>query len=95
MRNTASRFTNGLPMPAIMLSMLKAIGSFAIDRKMKKGGLRAALFILLFVVYGTSMLIVLPEKLKFGRFLPFMNFAAVCESAVMIIGKAIEGSAGT
>jgi hypothetical protein len=26
---------------------------------------------------------------------PFINFAAVCESAVMIIGSAIEGSLGT
>src|SRR6476646_3071157 len=38
------------------------------------------------------MFISLPEKLKFGRLRPFMNFAAVCESAVMIIGKAIDGS---
>ena len=41
------------------------------------------------------MVIVLPEKAKFGRLRPFMNFAAVCERAVMIIGNAIEGSAGT
>ena len=36
-----------------------------------------------------------PEKLKFGRFRPFMNFAAVCESAVIIIGRAIDGSQST
>src|SRR5262245_44001169 len=43
--------------------------------------------------YGTSIVMSLPAKLKFGRLRPFMNFAAVCESAVMIIGSAIEGSA--
>ena len=36
-----------------------------------------------------------PEKLKFGRLRPFMNFAAVCDSAVMIIGRAMDGSHGT
>lgn len=41
------------------------------------------------------MFISLPEKLNVGRLRPFMNFAAVCESAVMIIGRAIEGSHGT
>jgi hypothetical protein len=31
-------------------------------------------------------------KVKFGRRRPFMYFAAVCESAVMMIGKAIVAS---
>ena len=35
-----------------------------------------------------------PEKLNVGRLRPFINFAAVCESAVIIIGSAIEGSHG-
>ena len=47
------------------------------------------------IVYGTSIDISLPAKLNVGRFRPFMNFAAVCERAVIIIGNAIEGSAGT
>jgi hypothetical protein len=41
------------------------------------------------------MFISLPEKLKFGRLRPFMNFAAVWERAVITIGKAIDGSHGT
>ena len=41
------------------------------------------------------MVMSLPEKLKFGRLRPFMNFAAVCDRAVMIIGRAIDGSHGT
>lgn len=45
--------------------------------------------------YGTSIVISLPEKLKFGRLRPFINFAAVCDSAVIIIGRAIDGSQGT
>ena len=45
--------------------------------------------------YGTSIDISLPAKLKLGRFRPFINFAAVCDSAVIIIGSAIDGSAGT
>src|SRR4030095_8181177 len=43
-------------------------------------------------LYGTSIDMSFPEKLKLGRLRPFMNLAAVCESAVMIIGSAIEGS---
>ena len=31
-------------------------------------------------------------KVKFGRFRPFMYFAAVCESAVIKIGKAMVAS---
>jgi len=42
--------------------------------------------------YGTSMVRSLPAKMKFGRRRPFMNFAAVCESAVMMIGRAIVAS---
>src|SRR5690606_34068900 len=45
--------------------------------------------------YGTSTVISLPVNVKFGRLRPFMNFAAVWESAVMIIGRAIDGSLGT
>jgi hypothetical protein len=45
--------------------------------------------------YGTSIDISLPEKLKFGRLRPFINFAAVCDRAVIIIGKAIDGSHAT
>jgi hypothetical protein len=41
------------------------------------------------------MVISLPEKLKFGRLRPFMNLAAVCDKAVIIIGKAIDGSHAT
>ena len=48
-----------------------------------------------YLVYGTSMVISRPEKLKVGRFRPFMNFAAVWDNAVMIIGNAIDGSHGT
>src|SRR5689334_19029414 len=44
---------------------------------------------------GTSIFISLPEKLKLGRFRPFMNFAAVWDNAVMIIGRAIDGSQAT
>ena len=36
-----------------------------------------------------------PEKEKLGRLRPFINFAAVCDRAVMIIGNAMDGSAGT
>ena len=42
--------------------------------------------------YGTSIVRSLPAKMKFGRRRPFMNFAAVCESAVMMIGRAIVAS---
>src|ERR1043165_662665 len=42
--------------------------------------------------YGTSMIRSLPTKVKFGRRRPFMYFAAVCESAVMMIGSAIVAS---
>ena len=41
------------------------------------------------------MFISLPAKLNVGRLRPFINFAAVCERAVMIIGRAIDGSHGT
>jgi hypothetical protein len=47
------------------------------------------------MIYGTSIVISRPEKLKVGRFLPFINFAAVWDNAVMIIGSAIDGSLGT
>ena len=39
--------------------------------------------------YGTSMIKSFPANVKFGRRRPFMYFAAVCESAVMMIGSAI------
>jgi hypothetical protein len=36
-----------------------------------------------------------PEKLNVGRLRPFINLAAVCDRAVMIMGRAIDGSHGT
>ena len=46
-------------------------------------------------IYGTSIVISLPAKLKLGRLRPFINFAAVCERAVITIGRPIDGSLGT
>jgi hypothetical protein len=42
--------------------------------------------------YGTSMPSSLPLKVKVGRLRPFMYFAAVCESEVMRIGRAMVAS---
>src|SRR5260370_11718995 len=52
-------------------------------------------FCILNCAYGTSIFISRPEKLNVGRLRPFINFAAVCDRAVMIIGRAIDGSLGT
>lgn len=41
---------------------------------------------------GTSIINSLPMKVKFGRRRPFMYFAAVWESAVIMIGSAIVAS---
>ena len=43
-------------------------------------------------VYGTSISNSRPLKVKLGRRRPFIYFAAVCESAVMMIGRAIVAS---
>jgi hypothetical protein len=42
--------------------------------------------------YGTSIIKSLPPNVKLGRRRPFMYLAAVCDSAVMMIGSAIVAS---
>jgi hypothetical protein len=45
--------------------------------------------------YGVSITKLLSENENVGRLRPFIYLAAVCDSAVINIGSAIDGSAGT